>query len=61
MTITTVLFYSCLVLAFLFLFLREIQSKGKTRKNMEGNGIVFSGMHKKMLKFFLTPVYFNRG
>lgn len=55
---------TCTVTQFLILYtfsIREIQVKGKTLKSMGGNGIVFYGVCKKILKFFSTPMYFDRG
>lgn len=60
-TKTCIVFYSCWYLLFYIISVGEIQTKGKTHKHMVGNGIVFFDMCKKMLKFFFTPVYFNRG
>lgn len=58
-TKTYIVFYIRSVLLYI-ISVGEIHTKGNTLKSMEGNGIVFSGMCKKMLKFFFTPMYFNR-
>lgn len=40
-TKTCIVFYSCWYLLFCIISVGEIQTKGKTRKHMVGNGIAF--------------------
>lgn len=51
------LFITCLYILFFFL-LERVKLK---KKSMEGYGIAFYDMCKKMLTFFFTPMYFDRG